>query len=70
MRFTRQIDSDFNRRVKTPRGEGYAVGQLPDGRIQVTHAWEDLDKTFRNNYKGRKTAIKIFNYDEEDVEPC
>lgn len=63
--------SDFNKRVKTPNGIGYAFGKLPDGKILVSHGWKNLSKAFRDKFikeHGYTDRVVIHAYPEEDLD--
>jgi hypothetical protein len=59
--------SDFNRKVDTPNGPGYAFGKLPNGKIMVSHNWNSLDEKFRLSYKGAPAKIIMQIYEREDI---
>jgi len=61
----------FNIPVNTPNGLGYAFGQMPDGKIMVSHGWKDLTDEFKAQYereKGHKASVVIQTYKLEEVE--
>lgn len=63
--------SDFNKRVKTPNGVGYAFAKLPDGKILVSHAWKRLTKQYRDSFleeRGYKARVVIEEYEESELD--
>jgi hypothetical protein len=57
--------------VSTPNGIGYAFGQLPDGKVLVSHNWKDLSETFQANFiqeNGYKDRVVIQKYPKESLD--